>query len=33
MVNGAIASNNFFRLHQLQNLFFALTGQELPVKL
>jgi len=31
-VNGAIASNNFFYLHQLQNLYFMLTGEELQVK-
>jgi hypothetical protein len=30
-VNGAVASNNFFYLHQLQNLFFTLTGQELQI--
>jgi hypothetical protein len=29
MINGFPASNNFFHLHQLQNLFFALTGEEL----
>ena len=31
-VNGTAASNNFFHLHQLQNLFFALTGKELEIK-
>ena len=31
-VNGAVATNNFFHLHQLQNLFFTLTGQELEIK-
>ncbi len=31
-VNGAVATNNFFHLHQLQNLFFALTGKELEIK-
>ena len=31
-VNGAVVSNNFFHLHQLQNLHFSLTGQELQVK-
>lgn len=31
-VNGAVASNNFFHLHQLQNLFFVLTGTELEIK-
>lgn len=28
-VNGLPASNNFYHLHQLQNLYFALTGEEL----
>lgn len=32
-LNGLPASNNFYHLHQLQNLFFALSGQELPVVL
>jgi hypothetical protein len=31
-VNGAVASNNVFHLHGLQNLFFALVGKELEVK-
>ena len=31
MVNGLVASNNFFYLHQLQNLFYALTAKELDV--
>ena len=31
-VNGSVASNNFFHLHQLQNLFFTLTGKELEIK-
>jgi hypothetical protein len=31
-VNGAVASNNFFHLHQLQNLFYMLTGEELQLK-
>jgi hypothetical protein len=31
-VNGAVASNNFFHLHQLQNLYYMLTGKELEVK-
>ena len=31
-VNGSVASNNWFYLHQLQNLFFSLTGQELEIK-
>jgi len=28
-LDGFPASNNFYHLHQLQNLFFALTGREL----
>jgi hypothetical protein len=32
-VNGAVATNNFFHVHQLQNLFFTLTGKELEIKL
>jgi hypothetical protein len=32
-VNKFIASNPVYHLHQLQNLFFALTGEELPVKI
>lgn len=32
MINGLPASNNFYQLHQLQNLYFALTGQELAMK-
>ena len=31
-VNNNIASINFFHLHQLQNLFFFLTGNELEIK-
>lgn len=31
-VNGAVATNNFFHLHQLQNLFFAFTGTEMEIK-
>ena len=31
-VNGLPASNNFYHLHQLQNVYFALTGTELAVK-
>lgn len=31
-VNSAVASANFFHLHQLQNLYYALTGKELEVK-
>jgi hypothetical protein len=30
--NGQPASSNFYHLHQLQNLHFALTGKELEVK-
>ena len=30
-VNGLVASNNFYHLHQLQNLFYVLTGKELTV--
>lgn len=28
VVNGLPASNNFYHLHQLENLFYALTGEE-----
>jgi hypothetical protein len=31
-VNGAVASNHFYHLHTLQNLYFALTGKELEVR-
>jgi hypothetical protein len=31
-LNGLPVSNNFYYLHQLQNLYFALTGQELMIK-
>ncbi|MBA2329303.1 MAG: hypothetical protein M3413_02430 [Bacteroidota bacterium] len=31
-VNNLICSNNFFHLHQLQNLHFFLTGKELEFK-
>ena len=31
-VNGAIASNNVYHLHQLQNLVYALSGKELELK-
>jgi hypothetical protein len=31
-VNGAVASNNFFHFHQLQNLYYMLTGKELEVR-
>ena len=32
-LNGLPISNNFYNLHQLQNLYFALTGEELAIKL
>ena len=32
-VNKFIASNPVFHLHQLQNLYFSLTGKELPYKI
>ena len=32
-VNGLVVSQNFYHLHQLQNLYFALTGKELDIKL
>lgn len=32
-VNGLPVSNNFYHLHQLQNLYFALTNKELDVKM
>ena len=32
-VNNTISSNNFYHMHQLQNLYFALCGQELDIKL
>jgi hypothetical protein len=33
VVNDAVVSNNFYHLHQLQNLCFALSGRELPLNL
>lgn len=33
VVNGLPVSNNFYHLHQLQNLYFALTNDEMDVKL
>jgi hypothetical protein len=33
VVNGLPVSNNFYHLHQLQNLFFALINEELIVKI
>jgi hypothetical protein len=31
-VNGLPASNNFYHLHQLQNLYFSMTGLELSIQ-
>lgn len=33
VVNGLPVSNNFYHLHQLQNLYFALTNEELELKM
>ncbi|RYZ31105.1 MAG: hypothetical protein EOO10_00415 [Chitinophagaceae bacterium] len=33
MTNNVPLSNNFYHLHQLQNAYFSLTGDELPIKL
>jgi hypothetical protein len=33
MVNNLPVSNNFYHLHQLQNVYFALTSEELKVNL
>jgi hypothetical protein len=33
MMNNVPVSNNFYHLHQLQNLYFALTGNELELAL
>jgi hypothetical protein len=33
MMTGVPLSNNFHHLHQLQNVYFALTGNELEVTL
>jgi hypothetical protein len=33
MMTNVPLSNNFHHLHQLQNLYFAFTGEELPVRL
>lgn len=33
MLAGVPVSNNFYHLHQLQNLYFGLTGAELPLVL
>lgn len=32
-LNGLPASNNFYNLHTLQNVYYALTGQELAVNM
>lgn len=32
IVNKFICSNNFFHLHQLQNLYFLMAGKELDIK-
>ena len=32
MTNDTPSSNNFYHMHQLQNLYQALTGEELPIK-
>lgn len=32
MLSGVPVSNNFYHLHQLQNIYFSLTGQELAMK-
>lgn len=33
MMNTVPLSNNFYHLHQLQNIYFSVTGQELEVRL
>ena len=33
MMNNVPVSNNLFHLHQLQNLYFGLAGEELPIKM
>jgi hypothetical protein len=33
IMNGSPVSNNLFHLHGIQNLYFALTGQELELKM
>ena|SRR5215211_2532297 len=33
IINNLPVSNNFYHMHQLQNLYFALTGKELDVRL
>ena len=32
MMNGVPVSNNFYHLHQLQNVYFSLTGAEMAMK-
>ena len=32
-VNGLPVSNNIFHLHQLQNLYYALTGEEMNIRI
>ena len=32
MLSGVPVSNNFYHLHQLQNIYFSLTGEEIEVK-
>jgi hypothetical protein len=33
VVNGLVSSNNFYHLHQLQNLYYALTNEEINLKI
>jgi hypothetical protein len=33
VVNGLVSSNNFYHLHQLQNLYYALTNEEMEVRI
>jgi len=33
MINNAPLSNNFYHLHQLQNVYFSLIGEDLPLRL
>ena len=33
VVNGSVASTNFYTMHSLQNIYFALTGEELVADL
>lgn len=32
VVNGVAASNNFYHAHQMQNLYYALTGKEMEIR-